>query len=127
MLNATGSKGIQPASLQVSFPIANNKRPLQTVTEEEETLSSHCRDQLALAAHRHVIALSSVATLRHPAGLQNDTMLLARSCVSFFIFTEVVGGSLSFDSLPVLILVSVRFLAVQLLLSLSLDYPTNTE
>lgn len=92
--------------------------------QEEETLFSHRRDRLALAAHRHAIALSTTATLRHPAGLQNDTMLLACSCVSVFIFTEQV---LSFDSLPVLILVSVWFLEVQQVLSPSPDYPTNTE
>ena len=115
MLRATGAKVIQPASLQVSFPIwqTTNRRPLQTATEEEETLSSHCRGQRALAAHRHVTALSTAATPWRPAGLQNDTTLLACSCDSFFISAEVVGGSLSFDSLPALGLACVRFLAVQ--------------
>lgn len=114
VLEASGAEATRPA-FSAGFSSDSkqqNRRPLQTAIEEGETLSSHRGDQQALAAHRHATALSTAAAARHPAGPQNDTVLLTRSCVSFLISTDVVGGSLSFDSPPVLILISVRFLAV---------------
>lgn len=83
--------------LSAGFLLQSQKKPKQTVTEEE-TLPSPRSGQLALAAHHHVLALSTAATPRHPAGLQNDATLLARSWVSFSISTEAVAGSLGFQS-----------------------------
>lgn len=97
-LDATGTKAIQPASLQVSFPIANSKQ--MPPCRQWPSRRKHCpltrTDQPALAEHHHVKALSTAATPRHPAGLQNDTMLLPCSCVSYFIFYKGGWGQFEF-------------------------------
>lgn len=93
VLDATGAKA-KPNLPLCRFLIANNKQR----RKEEETLSSPRRGQLALAAHHHLQTYTTAAAPRPPAGLQNDTMLLASSRVSFSISTEVVAGSSSFHS-----------------------------
>lgn len=93
VLDATGAKA-KPNLPLCRFLMANNKQR----RKEEETLSSPRRGQLALAAHHHLQTYTTAAAPRPPAGLQNDTMLLASSRVSFSISTEVVAGSSSFHS-----------------------------
>lgn len=78
------------------LPIANNRRPLQTWPRRRK----HCPvsagiNQVSLL-NPMLNALSPPATLRHPAGLQNHTMLFPCSCASVFIFTEGVWGQFEF-------------------------------
>ncbi|CAB1416881.1 unnamed protein product [Pleuronectes platessa] len=89
------------------------KRPLQTAPPADgapcrRRPGSRTRGGRSLAAHRPAAASPSPAAGRRPAGLLNDTGLVACRCASFLIFTAVVGGSLSFDSRSELIRLPVR-------------------